>query len=111
FGRRTGQILLRPFGYQEAALFHPKYSVTDKARAYFICGGMPYYLKAFCPSRSVEHNIAATLFDEMGVLYREPDFLLREELRELANYHSILMALAAGKTANFEIAAATHIGD
>jgi AAA+ ATPase superfamily predicted ATPase len=111
FGRRTGQILLRPFGYQEAALFHPKYSVTDKARTYFICGGMPYYLKAFSPARSVEQNIATTLFDEMGVLYREPDFLLREELRELANYHSILMALAAGKTAAREIAVASGIGD
>jgi uncharacterized protein len=111
FGRRTGQILLRPFGYREAALFHPKYSVNDKARTRFICGGMPYYLKAFSPSRSVEQNIAATLFDELGVLYREPDFLLREELRELANYHSILMALANGKTANAEISAATGIGD
>ncbi|HEX2746494.1 MAG TPA: ATP-binding protein [Verrucomicrobiales bacterium] len=111
FGRRTAQILLKPFGYQEAALFHPHYSVTDKARTYFICGGMPYYLKAFSPARSVEQNIAGTLFDEMGVLYREPDFLLREELRELANYHSILMALAAGKTMAREIAAASGIGD
>lgn len=111
FGRRTGQILLRPFGCREAALFHPHYSVVNKARTYFICGGMPYYLKAFQPGRSVEQNIAAALFDEMGVLYREPDFLLREELRELANYHSILMALAAGKTGNSEIAAAARIDD
>lgn len=111
FGRRTGQILLRPFGYQEAALFHPRYSVMDQARTHFICGGMPYYLKAFAPSRSVEQNIAVTLFDEMGVLFREPDFLLREELRELSNYHSILMALAAGRTTNAEISAASGIGD
>src|SRR5262249_37734947 len=26
FGRRTAQIPLRPFGYREAALFHPRYS-------------------------------------------------------------------------------------
>lgn len=111
FGRRTGQMLLKPFGYQEAAMFHPKYSVVDKARTYFICGGMPYYLKAFATSRSVEQNIAMTLFDELGVLYREPDFLLREELRELSNYHSILMAMAAGKTSNAEISTASGIGD
>jgi AAA+ ATPase superfamily predicted ATPase len=72
---------------------------------------MPYYLKAFAPGRSVEQNIAATLFDEMGVLFREPDFLLREELRELANYHSLLMALAAGKATNAEISTASGIGD
>jgi hypothetical protein len=33
------------------------------------------------------------------------------QIRELANYHAILAALAAGKTGNSEIAAATHIGD
>jgi uncharacterized protein len=111
FGRRTGQLLLRPFGYREAALFHPRYSVADQARTYFVCGGMPYYLKAFSPGRSVEQNLAATLFDEMGVLYREPDFLLREELRELSNYHSILMAMAAGKATNAEISSGSGIGD
>jgi uncharacterized protein len=111
FGRRTGQILLRPFGYREAALFHPRYSVTDQARTYFVCGGMPYYLKSFAAGRSVEQNLAATCFDEMGVLYREPDFLLREELRELSNYHSILMALAVGNTTNGAISKAAGIGD
>ncbi len=41
YGRRTGQILLRPFGFREAAGFHPRYSLVDKARTYFICGGVP----------------------------------------------------------------------
>ena len=47
FGRRTAQILLRPFGYREAALFHPSFSTVDRARAYFICGGVPWYLERF----------------------------------------------------------------
>jgi AAA+ ATPase superfamily predicted ATPase len=41
YGRRTGQILLRPFAFPEAAAFHPGYSAVDKATAYFICGGVP----------------------------------------------------------------------
>ena len=54
FGRRTGQILLEPFGFREAALFHPRWSIEEQARAYFICGGVAAYLKAFQGDRSVE---------------------------------------------------------
>jgi AAA+ ATPase superfamily predicted ATPase len=40
YGRRTGQILLAPLSYREAADFHAGYSVEDRARAYFLCGGI-----------------------------------------------------------------------
>ncbi len=98
FGRRTAQIHLRPFGYREAAEFHPRYSRIDQARAYFLCGGVPLYLRRFSDSRSIEANLAAELLDEYAPLYREADFLLREELREVTLYYAILTALAAGFT-------------
>ena len=96
FGRRTAQIPLQPFNYREASLFHPRYSRTDQARAYFLCGGIPLYLQRFDDRRSIEANIAAELLDEYAPLYREADFLLREELREVALYHAVLAAVAAG---------------
>jgi AAA+ ATPase superfamily predicted ATPase len=95
FGRRTAQILLRPFSFGEAALFHPNYSIAEKARTYFICGGVPLYLKLFKPNVSVQGNIRANFLDEYAVLFREVDFLLREELREVENYYSVLMSLAS----------------
>jgi AAA+ ATPase superfamily predicted ATPase len=98
FGRRTGQILLRPFGYREAALFHPRFSRVDQARTYFVCGGMPYYLKQFESGRSFEQNLVRHVFTETSPLFREPDFLLREELREVSSYAAILAAIAAGKS-------------
>jgi len=94
FGRRTAQILLRPFGFQEAAEFHPGYSRLEQARAYFVCGGVPAYLLTFDPQKSVEQNIASAILDDNAPLAREPEFLLREELRDLAPYHGILTALA-----------------
>jgi AAA+ ATPase superfamily predicted ATPase len=106
FGRRTSQILLRPFGYREAALFHPRYSRPDQARTYFLCGGVPLYLKAFSTDRSVEMNIAAELLDEYAALHREGDFLLREELREVESYYAVLLAIASGATSNQAIAKA-----
>lgn len=104
FGRRTAQIPLRPFGYRDAALFHPRYSRADQARTYFLCGGVPLYLKRFTDTRSIESNVAAELLDEYAPLYREADFLLREELREVTLYYAILAAIAAGHATVQEIA-------
>ena len=110
FGRRTGQILLRPFGYAEAARFHPGYSLIDQARTYFICGGVPFYLRFFSDRRSVEANIAAEILDDHAALFHEPEFLLREELREVEKYHAVLLAVALGHSTNDAIARETGIG-
>ncbi|MEO1368463.1 MAG: ATP-binding protein, partial [Acidobacteriota bacterium] len=109
FGRRTAQILLRPFGYREAALFHPGYSTADQAQTYFLCGGVPYYLRAFSDRRSVSQNVVAELLDEYAALHREPDFLLREELRDVESYYAVLLALAAGAGTAAEIAKISDI--
>ena len=96
FGRRTGQIFLKPFGYREAGEFHPEYSPVDRARTYFICGGIPWYLNFFNPRCSVEMNIVENLLNPFAPLFQEPDFLLREELRDVKNYYAILMTIASG---------------
>ncbi|MBN1672295.1 MAG: ATP-binding protein [Kiritimatiellae bacterium] len=111
FGRRTAQIQLRPFSYREAADFHPRYSAVDRARAYFLCGGIPLYLSCLSDRESVERNIAANFLDEFATLYREPEFLLREELRETENYYAVLMAIASGCAANKEISRATGLDE
>ena len=51
YGRRTGQILLQPFSYREAAGFHPSLSEPDLAMLHFLCGGIPFYLH-WPPGRS-----------------------------------------------------------
>ena len=109
FGRRTAQILLRPFNHLDAGLFHRRFSTVDRARVYALCGGVPAYLLAFDGARSVEQNIMAQLLDENAALGREPDFLLREELRDLAPYHAVLMALAQGKSSPAQLEKSTGI--
>lgn len=98
FGRRTGQLHLQPFNHLEAAGFHPRLPVDAQARIYAICGGIPAYLLALDGSLSVEQNITTRLLDDSAPLAREPEFLLREELRDLSPYHAILTSLAEGKT-------------
>ena len=111
FGRRTGQILLQPFPYKEAALFHPRLAPVDLAQTYFLCGGIPLYLEFFDPGRSIAQNIQANILAKNAPLAREPDFLLREELRGVENYHAVLMAIAGGAPTGTAIAKATGIPD
>jgi AAA+ ATPase superfamily predicted ATPase len=85
YGRRTGQIFLKLFGYRDAALFHSRASPMT----YFICGGIPLYLRYFESGRSVLQNIEHVILGEQAALYREPDFLLREELREVEKYRGL----------------------
>lgn len=102
FGRRTAQIFLKAFGYLEASEFHHAYSEVDRARAYFICGGIPWYLNFFSDHRSIEKNISETLLNPYSPLFQEPEFLLREELRDVNTYYAILMTIASGIS--------THLG-
>ncbi len=104
FGRRSAQIHLGPFGYREAAEFFPGWSRLERTRAYFVTGGVPMYLRAFDTHRSVEQNIADVVLDAFGVLHHEPDFLLREELREVESYYAVLLSVAEGLGTAPEIA-------
>ena len=105
FGRRTAQIHLQPFSHLEAAEFHPKWSLLERARAYFVCGGVPLYLEMFEQGRSFEQNVEAAILSEYAPLFREPDFLLREELRDVGAYHAVLVALSTGSLMHKDIAA------
>jgi AAA+ ATPase superfamily predicted ATPase len=58
---------------------------------------------------SIRQNIEATLLEEFAPLFREPEFLLRTELRELENYYAILVAIASGETTLAELERATGI--
>ena len=109
FGRRTAQIHLQPFGYPDAGRFHPRWSLTDRAKAYFLVGGLPQYLLCLDEARSIDVNIRQYLLDEFAPLFHEPTFLLREELREIAPYHAILFAVASGRGSVQAIATETEL--
>lgn len=103
-GRRTAAIRLEPFGFREAAEFHPRWSREEQARAYFVCGGVPAYLRRFDPGLSVAQNIAVGFFAVDAFFQREPDFLLREELAEVRQAASVLEVTARGRHSQGDIA-------
>jgi AAA+ ATPase superfamily predicted ATPase len=111
FGRRTGQMLLQPMGFQDTEAFFPGYSKEARVPIYAILGGTPSYLQRFSASKTLEENIKEEILDKNALLYSEPRFLLMEELREPSLYFSILKAIAFGKTRLNEIVQEAGIAD
>jgi len=103
FGRRTGQIQLKPFRFAEARKFYPRASFDKCLEFYTLAGGNPGYLKRLNPACSVIDNIISQVLPPEAFLAREVEFLLREELREPRNYFAILKAIAFGKSKIGEI--------
>jgi len=103
FGRRTGQIFLKPFSFADARKFHPGISYERCLEFFSIAGGNPSYLKRFSSKFSLDRNIVENILQPEAFLYDEVEFILREELREPRNYFAILKAIALGKTKFGEI--------
>ncbi len=108
YGRSTGSMEVLPFDYLESAEFFPNYSEEDKLIVYGILGGVPRYLIAFDPKRSLKENLISEILTEGAFLNDEPQTLLRMELREPAVYNSILEAVANGCNRITEIADRIH---
>ena len=104
YGRRTATIDLKPLSITDAQEFFPRYDPETAITAWAIYGGTPYYLQTIDPDQSLGTNVQESLLSERGLLYSEPEFLLRTELRQPNTYFSILRALAHGRRTPNEIA-------
>ncbi len=104
YGRRTGQWRLEPMTIGAAAGFFPTADPHELVRTYSVLGGIPAYLEQFDPDRELLANVEDQLLTKGAFLYEEPEFLLRQELREPATYRGILEAIAGGATRVTDIA-------
>lgn len=104
YGRRTGQWRLEPMTLVEAADFLPSYDPVELVCAYSVAGGIPAYLEKFDDDLDLASNVERHVLAKGAFLYEEPEFLLRQELREPATYMAILQAIASGATRVSEIA-------
>ncbi len=103
YGRRTAQIKLLPFEFEEACECLRGMPDEDKALIYGIAGGTPQYLLQMSSKLSVEDNIKNTYLNPTSFLYEEPINLLKQEVREPATYMAIITAIAAGSSRMSEI--------
>ena len=103
YGRRTAQMKLSPFNFEETCRYFKNFSDEDKALIYGIVGGTPQYLLQMDDRLSVEDNIKNTFLNPISFLYEEPVNLLKQEVREPAIYTAIITAIAAGASRMSEI--------
>jgi AAA+ ATPase superfamily predicted ATPase len=103
YGRRTGQIFVKPLSFKEAREFLKNKSFEKALEFYSLAGGIPAYLLEISPFSSLIEAIKKKIFPPKSLLYQEIDFILKEELREPRTYFSILKAIAFSKTKFSEI--------
>ena len=103
YGRRTAQMKIMPFDFEETCHYFKKFSNEEKALIYGIVGGTPQYLIQMDDTLSVEDNIKNTFLNPISFLYEEPINLLKQEVREPAIYTAIITAIAKGASRMSEI--------
>lgn len=109
YGRRTAQMKIQPFNFEETCHYFKKLSDEDKALIYGIVGGTPQYLLQMNDKLSIEENIKNTYLNPVSFLFEEPINLLKQEVREPAIYMAIITAIATGASRMSEIS--TKVGE
>ena len=103
YGRRTAQLKLLPFDFEETCRYFKHFSAEDKALAYGIMGGTPQYLLQMNDQLSIEENVKNTYLNPTSAIFEEPINLLKQEVREPAIYTAIITAIATGSSRMSEI--------
>lgn len=102
YGRRTGQMGFESFRFFALEDWFPELSVEDRVYIYAIYGGTPKYLEEI-ESGELRENLGK-LLSRTGVLYNEPETLLKTEISESNTYFNILKNISAGTARPSEIA-------
>ena len=104
----------RPLDYYDAARFllaARRWQPRDLLLAYGIYGGSGRYLSAVAGEADLGRSVQSLLLDPLGPFHNEGDNLIRYErdIRDYANYNSVLAAIAAGASEWGEIANQAHL--
>ncbi len=103
YGRRTAQIKLQPFSFEETCRLFKNFSDEDKALLYGVFGGTPQYLLQVNEKLTVAENIKNTYLNPDSSIFEEPVNLLKQEVREPAIYMAVISAIATGSSRMSEI--------
>ena len=103
YGRRTAQMKILPFDFEETCRYFQNFTAEEKAYVYGIVGGTPQYLLQMSDKLSIEDNIKNTFLNPNSALFEEPENLLKQEVREPALYNAIITAIATGASRMSEI--------
>jgi len=108
YGRRTGQIKLKQIDFMHYNKFYDDMSYRDLVEHYAVTGGVPRYIELFYGRKKLFDEIERLILSSDGLLFEEPEFLLRREVDEIGSYFAIIKSIAAGNRKSVKIS--TDIG-
>lgn len=108
YGRRTGQIKLKQIDFMHYHKFYEGMSYRDLVEHYSVTGGVPRYIELFDGDKHLFDEIKRLMLTPEGLLFEEPEFLLRREVDEVGSYFSIIKSIAEGNRKQGKIS--TDIG-
>ena len=105
YGRRSGQIKLKQIDFMFYDKFFDPMPYRDLLELYAVTGGVPRYIELFNHKNNIFDEIKRLILSQDGLLFEEPEFLLRREVDEIGSYFSIIESVAAGNRKQGKIAA------
>ena len=109
YGRTTGIMKLEQLSFEDSWQFFPSKDAEEMSLIYSVLGGVPHYLSQFDPDACLRDNIIRNILTKGSPLYSEVEFLLRQGLREVSTYNTIISAVALGNAKLNDIHAKTCI--
>jgi AAA+ ATPase superfamily predicted ATPase len=79
YGRATLRLRLQPFSPHESALMLSRLSPGERAKAWGVCGGMPFYLSLWEDGLSFGQNLTRLFCSEQALLLNEGELVLSTE--------------------------------
>jgi AAA+ ATPase superfamily predicted ATPase len=79
FNRMTLRMQVHPFRVTEIAKMLPRATPSERAAAWGVCGGLPYYLARWDDAASFRDNIGALFASDNAMLLSEGEFVLATE--------------------------------
>lgn len=109
YGRRTGQLEVKPFNIYETAKMFRNVRNKEITEIYGVYGGIPAYLDYHNPKVDLWSNITNNILKPDSLLFNEVYYLLMQELRTPRNYFSILRSVSLGDSKLNDISQRTGI--
>ncbi|MBP3201054.1 MAG: ATP-binding protein [Lachnospiraceae bacterium] len=104
YGRRTGQIKLKQIRFQDYNKFYKSFDKKKLVEYYAVTGGVPKYIELFNKEKDIFKAIEKNILNKNSFLYEEPEFLLKNEVKDVGTYFSIIKVIATGASKLSEIA-------
>lgn len=104
YGRKTGQLKLKPFRYVDVREMLAAKSEEDKIVWYAVFGGTPHYIGMVYQNDDLREALAEAVLGKTAPLHEETMNVLEFEIRTISRHSAILQAIAQGKQTSKEIA-------